>query len=262
MLKVKIANDTIEFYGENINKLGMTDYTNELWEKIRNESWSVKPSNANPRYIYSNSSKKYLHRIVMEHYFGKLIVQEAYNSKMIIEHLDNNGFDCKISNLYFLLEIKNRHKGQYFDKLADKSIPVVALSIFHIFSKHTFQITIGFNQSFTNMESGSILSNVKFLYKTDYCIVLQDAENMLESIVREKKFVLEDFQKKYRFCDYKINFQEKIVLPQEEMGLHPGMLIWRDGVPMILLGQETVEENGKVKHYAGLIAKVKPEENW
>lgn len=42
--------------------------------------------------------KKYLHQIVFDYYFREDFRKKVYDLGYIIEHLDNDGFNCDISN--------------------------------------------------------------------------------------------------------------------------------------------------------------------
>lgn len=239
IFKIYKENDRIYLKPEDVDKLAYTNYSDELWQIINDTNWTItKDKNNEPKYLLSNKFNKTLHQIVIDHFFGESVRKQAYEAGMIIEHLNNNGFDCMISNLYFLIKIKNTYKGWYFDKLAEESIDIIALRIFHIMENHTFQITIAFNQPFVNKANEGI-NTLKFLYDYDYCEVLQDAESMLESIVSTKQFSIDKFKQKYRFKDYKIELAPKIELTEEEKTLQAGNIIWRNGVPYIIQGDTT-----------------------
>lgn len=263
-MKIEHSGNSIHFVDEEVSILGTTEYNETLWNFLSECTFSTKPSKKNPKYIFVTNKNKYLHRVIMEHYFGEAIVEQAYKGGMIIEHLDNNGFNCEISNLYFLLEIKNRYKGQHYDKLVKDNLSTVAFAIYHIISNGTFQITIGFNDAFIN-QSGEHIADAKFLYKSAYEIVLQDAESMIESIMSTRSFNLDEFKKIYRFCDCVVHSRIKLEPTKEEIeaGLFPGQIIVRDGVAYMLPGQTVItDDNGEQKVYASLIVKAAKEQNW
>lgn len=118
------------------------------------------------------------------------VLAEAYKAGMIIEHLNIDGFDCQISNLYFLKKIRNTYKGMNFDKESEKAIPIIAMKVFHIIKNDTFQMTIGFNSECKELGSGRPIQSVKFLYKCDYWLVIQNAEMILEHFLSTRKFNL------------------------------------------------------------------------
>lgn len=62
----------------------------------------------------------------------------------VINHMDNDGHNCCIDNLCFLIADENKAKGMTLDKMsADKSH--IALSMFKDFETQLFQMTIVFN---------------------------------------------------------------------------------------------------------------------
>lgn len=228
-----VANDRIYFKSEYANKLGYTNYEEELWQQIKHRKWHP-TKNSKGQYKYIQSQDRSLHQVVIDFYFGEEVRLEAYKNKYIIEHLDNDGFNCEISNLYFLLDVRNTYKGWYFDKKVVESLPIVAMSIFHIIDNHTFQISIGFNAAFVNGQTGKYIQNLKLLYNCDYWTVLQDAERMLDEIVMNSSFGLASFKKMYRFNDYKITYCPELELTEEEKSLPSGSAILRDGEVYIL----------------------------
>jgi len=184
-VSLSVHNNQIAINIDGLNKLAFTNYTEELFEIIKNAKFRI-PDNSeaikNYKYPYSNKYKKYLHQIVFDYYFGEDIRKKLYDSGYVIEHLDNDGFNCDISNLFVLKDVKNIYKGWHFDKERLKALPIIALKIYHIMENKTFQITIAFNQTFTN-SNNEVLDTIRLLYDYNYEIVLQDAEQILESIV-------------------------------------------------------------------------------
>ena len=190
------------------------------------------------KYPYSNEYGKTLHQIVFDFYFSEEKRTELYAQKYIIEHLDNDGFNCRISNLYFLKDIKNTYKGWHLDKISKESMPIVAMKIYHIFENKTFQIVLFFNQSFVNKSTLNYLQTVKLLYEYNYEIVLQDAEQILESIVNTGEIKFDQWRKLYRYNDVRKTYFPKIELTEEEKQQGFGTLIWRDGKPLLLVGMD------------------------
>lgn len=211
-------NDTIYFSDQSISKLGCTNYTPELWDIISNTTWTIKKdNNGNPKYIRSNQLKKMLHQVVIDFYFTEEERMYAYGKNFIIEHLDNDGFNCRISNLYFLHKHTNTYKGWHFDKRSRKSIPIVSIKMFHIIETERFQITAAFNYPFTSPTTGKEICSVKFLYDTSYEIVFQDAETLLDYILSNMKFDVSELRKIPRYKDMRIE-EYALIKPSEE---HP-----------------------------------------
>lgn len=156
--------------------------------------------------------KKHFIKIVYDYYFGEDNRKKAYELGYIIEHLDNDGFNCEISNLFILKKVKNTYKGWHFDKEVKEALLTIGLRIYHIIENKTFQITIAFNKSFVNNASGKTLDRIKLLYDYNYEIVLQDAEQILESIVDTNHINFDKWKELYRYKDIKISFVPEIEL--------------------------------------------------
>lgn len=237
---LSVYNDKISINIKGTNKLAFVNYTEELLEIIKNARFRVPKTEkaiANYKYPYSNEYKKTLHQIVIDYYFGEDVRKKFYESNYIIEHLDNDGFNCDISNLFFLKDIKNTYKGWYLDKEVVKAMPIMALRIYHIIQNKTFQIAIVFNQSFVNKASEKVLDNIRLLYDYNYEIVLQDAEQILETIVNLNYISFNEWEKLYRYNDIEINYAPEIQLTEEEKQQDYGTLIFREGKPYLLIGQ-------------------------
>lgn len=241
MIKAYISDDRIEFNikTDELDRLAYTEYKDGIWEKVKDINWTIR-SNADgkPRYLYSSTLKKFLHQVVIEYYFGEETLKKAYEQDMIVEHLDNDGFNCQISNLYLLQKIKNTFKGWYFDKITQEAIPIIALKVFHMIDNGTFQITIGFNAEAREINTGRIINSAWFLYKCDYWTVIEDAQRMVENIIEKSKFDFDNTEGIYRYKQYEIEYAPEIRLTEEEIahGVGPGNVIWRDGEPLIVAG--------------------------
>ncbi|MCT4510008.1 MAG: HNH endonuclease [Tepidibacter sp.] len=256
-VSLSVYNEMISINIEGTNKLAFVNYTDELFEIIKKARFRVPNTPEkikNYKYPYSNTYKKTLHQIVYDYYFGEDYRKKAYELGYIIEHLDNNGFNCNISNLFILKKIKNTYKGWNFDKEVKKSLPTIALRIYHIIQNKTFQITIAFNKAFVNEASGKSLDRIKLLYDYNYEIVLQDAEQMLESIVETNHINFDEWKKLYRYEDIRKSFEEEIELTEEEKNQGFGTLIFRDGKAYILVGES--EES------VGFVTSIPYDENW
>lgn len=256
-VSLSVYNDTISISIKGMSKLAFVNYTDELFEIIKSARFRV-PKNQEQidkyKYPYSNKYKKYLHQIVYDYYFGEDFRKKSYGLGYIIEHLDNDGFNCDISNLFILKKVKNTYKGWNFDKEVKKSLSIIGMRIYHILSNQTFQITIAFNQSFVNDESGKDLSTIRLLYDYNYEIVLQDAEQILESIIETGNVNLTNWREMYRYKDIKITYCEDMELTEEEKKQDYGTLIERNEKYYLLIGQSETS--------TGLINSVHYEKDW
>lgn len=240
-VSISVYNDCISINIEGMSKLAFVDYSEDMLEIIKKARFRVPrtpETRLNYKYPYSNEYGKNLHQIVFDFYFSEEKRTELYARKYIIEHLDNDGFNCRISNLYFLKDIKNTYKGWHLDKISKESIPIVAMKIYHIYENKTFQIVLFFNQSFVNKSTLNYLQTVKLLYEYNYEIVLQDAEQILESIINSSKINFDQWRRLYRYYDIRKTYFPKIELTEEEKQQGFGTLIWRDGKPLLLVGMD------------------------
>lgn len=173
-LDITYENDKIHlrFINPEFQKLGFADYTDELWKIINSSKWRIKG-----KYIYSG--EKSLHRTVMEYWYGKECCEKMNENGFVIDHIDNDGFNCRNENLVFLPRLKNWNKGHYYDKKREETIPIVAVNIVKNKSGDKFQITIGFNVPLEHQ--GQEFSTAFLVYDTkDYNLVLADALKIIE----------------------------------------------------------------------------------
>lgn len=69
--------------------------------------------------------------------------KQSLNGYMV-DHMDNNGYNCCVENLFFLLENENKAKGFALDQYS-KEKTHIALTLCRDFETKHFQITIVFN---------------------------------------------------------------------------------------------------------------------
>jgi hypothetical protein len=181
-MKVEITHENskiwLRFTTSEFSRTGFTDYTDGLWKIINASKWHIKES----KYIYSGKGKS-LHRTVMEYWYGQEWCEKMSKKGFVIDHIDNDGFNCLYENLEFLTHVKNWHyKGNYYDKERIEKLPIAAINIFKKKDGDKFQITIGFNTPFSNAQ-GEVISKAFFVYETkDYDLVLADALSLVESV--------------------------------------------------------------------------------
>lgn len=236
-MNIYFERETIYFSEDGIEMLGYTDYTPELWSIINNSTWTyTKDKSGNPKYIKSSRLNKTLHQVVIDYFFSEEIRTKAYEKDYIIEHLDNNGFNCKISNLYFMKKLTNTYKGWGFDKKSKNAIPIASIKMFHIIDTGRFQISVAFNYPFFNTETKKNLCSVKLLYDKSYDIVFQDAETLLDYILNNMKFDVEELKTLLRFKDIRIEEYEQIYPSEQYKDLQGGNCVMIDGKAHIVQG--------------------------
>ncbi len=199
--------------------MAFVNYTDELFEIIKKARFRIPDTPEKIsiyKYPYSNEYKKTIYHIVYNYYFGEDHRKRAYELGYIIEHLDNDGFNCDISNLFILKKVKNTYKGLNFDKEVKEALPTISMRIYHIIQHKTFQITIAFNKAFINEASGKLLDKTKLLYDYNYEIVLQNVEQILESIVGINHINFNKWKELYRYKDIRKSFQSEIELTEEK----------------------------------------------
>lgn len=180
--------DMIYFYDKSIDKLGYTNFNEELWNIIKDRKFSVKyktlkDNTREAKYIMCNSLKKLLHQIVIDFYYGEDIRKEMYNKEFIIEHHDNDGFNCTIENLSFLSKKRNTSKGFGYDVERVDFLDNVAINIFRDFETQNYQITLAFNTPcnlVTDDGKTISLATMYLVYDNNFKIVINDATNILD----------------------------------------------------------------------------------
>ena len=108
--------------------------------------------------------------------------------------MDNDGYNCCIDNLCFLIADENKAKGMTLDKMsADKSH--IALSMFKDFETQLFQITIVFNYPakliLSNLERPAVIELAFFMYDCEYEMVINDARAIMYDYRRDYTFAPE-----------------------------------------------------------------------
>lgn len=210
--------DMIYFSDESINKLGYTNFNQELWNTIKNKKFSIQfkksHDNKEPKYIYCNSLKKSLHQIVIDFYYGEDKRKEMYKKGFIIEHHDNNGFNCLIENLSFLNKKRNTSKAFGFDISRIDFLDNVAINIFKDFKTQNYQITLGFNNPYNLIIDNNEISlaAMYLFYDDNFNIVINDATNILDNFEAYGELCLN----KLNFKKYKFKKSIKLFLPEEE----------------------------------------------
>lgn len=140
-LKIDCNNNIISFYKQGWNSIAQVDYSEENFELIKNNKWSIKGD-----YIFSNSLKKYLHRIIMERKIGIDGLTNLTKNGFVVDHINNDEpFNCCSDNLHIIHGNLNKAKGLTVDKDIEKIRINVAIGLYCL-DNNCYQITIGFNK--------------------------------------------------------------------------------------------------------------------
>ena len=205
----------------------VTTYCAKYYDKIAGREWR-KDTNG---YIV-NSGLGYLHRHVMCLWYGEEVLNDMTQKGYVVDHMNNDHTDCRISNLEFLKKSYNTAKGQSFDVDAKELKWRIAVNLFKDFSTGCYQITIGCNDNiiFKDIDgSFKYVNVVRLLYDCDYSIVINDAENILREYDTAGTISLNCTHA----CRTRIETAPTFQLTDEEKN---SCIVWRDGVPYIILG--------------------------
>ena len=175
--KFEISGDDIHIYGEGWNKIAKTTYREDYYDELTSVTWTAENG------YLKNAKLGYLHRYIMGKWYGEDMVSDMLNKNIIVDHMKNDGFDCRISNLEFLIKSYNTAKGQILDVNSKDMKYHIALNLFKDFDTGLYQITIGFNDDVWLVDNINktkrSLKRLKLLYNCDYRIVINDAEGIL-----------------------------------------------------------------------------------
>lgn len=226
----------IYFREKELHVLAYTDFDEKLWEIINSTSWHIQNGNdGRPKYLRSSKLGRSLHQVVMAFWYGEELFREMKEKGFVIDHIDNNGFNCEISNLWFLHKRRNTAKGLTYDIERKETERVAALNIFKDFTTNRFQITIGFNKRYFLYVEGKYvaISSIKILYEDDYIIVLRDAESILHGINQYNKVDLS----KLNNISFKYEEEVQTELTEDEKG---SSIVFRNGKAYLILNEHQI----------------------
>ena len=179
-------------------------------EELQSVTWSK-----NGEYLYNQKLGGYLHIYIMKKWYGEETYEQMHADGYVVDHMDNNGYNCCIDNLFFLLENENKAKGFTVDQYS-KEKTHIALSLCRDFNTNLFQITIVFNYpavaKISTLESPAVIKLAYLLYDRDYPEVINDARTILYDFKREGSFEPE----KLHHSDYHIEGEFGLPVPKEE----------------------------------------------
>jgi hypothetical protein len=188
--------NSITIYQDSWCKVATATLRDDYKDEIQNVTWTN-----NDGYLY-NKKLGSLHSYIMKKWYGEDVHRDMLNNGFIVEHMDNNHFNCQIENLCFLNRGENIAKGQTLDKYSqDKRYR--ALNLFKDFSTQLYQISVFFNYPATlkcDGIEGAVIDLVYLLYDEDYEMVINDARHILLEYDKHKTFS----PQKLSFADYHI----------------------------------------------------------
>ncbi len=183
---IKVEGEKITILRKKFGVLAFTSFSEEIYESLRQTTWT--PSEGYMR------SQKYgsLHKHVMALKYGEDVIKEAYESDFVIDHINNNGFDCVYTNLEIIPRKLNSAKGLTYDEERKKYIDFFALNFSKDEDTNEFQIGIGFNKPIDIVVNGekSPLASIYFRYGKDYKTTFLEAHSILNELVKTKSLKL------------------------------------------------------------------------
>lgn len=181
--KVYVRNSKIMIFRDSFTREAVTTYDKNLLKKIESVTWTVKRSKTGKEYLYCN---KYgtLHKLVASHFYGDDIIKKAYENDFVIDHLDNDGYDCTFNNLVIISRYENSAKGLTYDIKRKESSNIFSINITRDFSTKEFQIAIVFNKHGTLIEDNNLvpLGSIHFRYGEDFYTAFYDAQFIINTL--------------------------------------------------------------------------------
>ena len=192
-----ILGDIVYIHRDEWESVASASIRDDYKDEMCSVTWTI-----NNGYLF-NKKLGYLHIFVVKKWYGEDHYAEMLKAGFVVDHMDNNSFNCTITNLSFLSADENKAKGFTVDKLSeDKSH--IALSLFKDFNTGLYQITIHFNYpataKITNLSEAAVIELAYLLYEDDYRIVLNDAREILYKY--DQNYIFEP--ETLNFIDYHI----------------------------------------------------------
>lgn len=206
----EVVGDTIYIRRSEWNQVALTTYREDYIEEIKTHVWTLKNG-----YPYNATLGGYLHRYIIRKWYGDNMLDEMTKKGYVVDHLNNNHMDCRISNLEFLKHNRNVAKGQYLDKESEEMRKNIALSIFKDFSTGLYQITIACNNDIVLVDcTGKIqlIDAIRLLYNCIYEEVILDAERILTQYDENNNVNLMNLH----YCDIEIRETKAVGFTEEE----------------------------------------------
>ncbi|HOV28305.1 MAG TPA: HNH endonuclease [Pseudobacteroides sp.] len=193
--KVTHDNETITISRPCFKSLAFASYTKELFEMISSVTWSVSRSKTGKEYI---KSSKYglLHQLVIAYFYGEDVLKEAYDDDYVIDHLDNNGYDCVYENLALIPKKENSAKGLTYDIERKDSIDNISINITRDFDTKEFQISVMFNKPYNIILNSDSIPIMKLYlrYGVDFKTAFIDARSILNDLNTSKMINLQNLR--------------------------------------------------------------------
>lgn len=230
----EIEGDTVIISQDGWPCTAMCTYREDYYEELTSHIWQMDKN----RYPRNQTLGGGLHRYMMKKWYGEDILSDLTEKGYVVDHINNEHNDCRISNLEFLKKNYNTAKGLTLDKNVGRIRLKLAFSITKDFETGCYQITIACNDnvSWHNPDGKEYLVNsFKLLYSgsyDQYPIVLNDAEGLI--LTYETKHIIE--LKKTKAAVIRVYRAPQFDLTEEEKRK---AFIIRDGKIYTILGNGT-----------------------
>jgi len=207
--KFEIHGDRVMLTHPDWNFIASATIRDDYIDELMSVTWTK-----NGEYLYNAKLDSYLHVYIMKKWYGEEEYQKLKSEGYVVDHMDNDGHNCCIDNLCFLIADENKAKGMTVDKMS-KVKTHIALSFYKDFFTQLIQMTIVFNYPakaiISNLESPAVIELVYLLYDSEYEVVLNDARQILYDYRRDYTFVPE----KLHDVDFHIEGSYGIAAPVE-----------------------------------------------
>lgn len=237
--KFDIVNNEVHIYRDEWSKIALTTYREDYYEELSSKTWSLTNSNNVEKSYLKNKELGLLHRYIMAKWYGEDVLNSMTERGYIVEHMNNEHMDCRISNLEFLKKSYNTAKAQAFDIDSKDMKYRIAVNMFKDFDTECYQITIGCNDAIVGFDNKGVkyyVAAIMLLYDCDYSIVINDAENILRLYETEGRI---DVSKTHA-CECKVRKAIDIKLTEAEKD---SAIVIRDGVSYLILGTKKAHIN-------------------
>lgn len=230
----KTSKNTFEIHGDTIyimkdgwDQFALATYREDYYKEISTHTWSLSKG-----YPSNSTLGGGLHRYMMAKWYGDDVLRDLTEKGYVVDHMNNNHMDCRISNLEFLKHDRNVAKGQQLDKESAAMQYRLAISLFKDFSTGCYQITIGCNDCiFSTDKEGKVhyINAIKLLYNCDYPLVVLDAESILAEYEATGQFSTGCLH----CCDQRVDEAIGIELTEKEK---KQAFVVRDGILYFVIG--------------------------
>ena len=204
IIKIWGGENSIEIYNKRKEKIGIATDRDDYHDELYKLAW-----NLNSKGYIVNKKGGSLHKYMMGKWYGDEVVREFYNKGYIIDHINNEHYDNRISNLAFYLRTRNVAKGMYFDKESKQIRDKLLVQIHKDFSNKCYQISLVFNDFFITMREDDTIVRIYALY------LLYNNDVLYSTVVNNATDIITMFQEKdvidlsgLKYCDYEI-YDEK-----------------------------------------------------